>query len=65
MKHCCEQMTYMVEEENSIVFVEKFQEYGVPIRDGGRSVARMLLETSNMTIISLPLEVPGRLIIFR
>ena len=37
MKHCCEQMTYMVEEENSIVFVPKTKEYGVPIRDGGSS----------------------------
>lgn len=37
MKHCCEDMTYMVEEENSIVFVPRTKEYGVPIRDGGSS----------------------------
>ena len=37
MKHCCEQMTYMVEEENSIVFVSRTKKYGVPIRDGGSS----------------------------
>ena len=37
MKHCCEDMTYMVEEENSIVFVSRTKEYGVPIRDGGSS----------------------------
>ena len=29
-QHCCQEMQMMVEEENSIVFVEKFQEYGVP-----------------------------------
>ena len=37
MKHCCEDMTYMVEEENSIVFVPKTKEFGVPTRNGGSS----------------------------
>ena len=38
MKHCCPDMQYMVEEENnSIIFVPQYREYGVPIRDGGSS----------------------------
>lgn len=40
-QHCCQEMQMMVEEENSIVFLEKFQEYGVPIRDGGSSYLLM------------------------
>ena len=38
MEHCCPDMQYMVEEENnSIIFVPQYREYGVPIRDGGSS----------------------------
>ena len=37
MEHCCENMKMMVEEENSIVFIQKTREYGVPIQDGGSS----------------------------
>ena len=42
MKHCCLDMQYMVEEENnSIIFVPQYREYGVPIRDGGSSYLLM------------------------
>lgn len=37
MGHCCEKMRMMVEEENSIVYIPKSREYGVPIADGGTS----------------------------
>lgn len=42
MKHCCPDMQYMVEEENnSIIFVPQYREYGVPIQDGGSSYLLM------------------------
>lgn len=37
MKHCCDHMQMMIDEEKSIVFIPEFREYGVPIRDGGNS----------------------------
>ena len=37
MKHCCDHMQMMIDEEKSIVFLPEFREYGVPIRDGGSS----------------------------
>ena len=41
MEYCCENMKMMVEEENSIVFLQDSGEYGVPIQDGGSSVLVM------------------------
>ena len=41
MEHCCSDMREMIEEENSIVFISEFREYGVPICDGGSSFLEM------------------------
>ena len=41
MKHCCDRMQTMIDEEKSIVFIPEFREYGVPIRDGGSSFLEM------------------------
>ena len=41
MKHCCDQMQRMIDEEKSIVFIPEFREYGVPVRDGGSSFLEM------------------------
>ena len=41
MKHCCDHMQRMIDEEKSIVFIPEFREYGVPIRDGGSSFLQM------------------------
>ena len=41
MKHCCNQMQRMIDEEKSIGFIPEFREYGVPVRDGGSSFLQM------------------------
>lgn len=41
MEHCCSNMREMIDEENSIVFIPEFREYGVPICDGGSSFLEM------------------------
>ena len=41
MKHCCDHMQRMIDEEKSIVFIPEIQEYGIPIRDGGSSFFQM------------------------
>ena len=38
MKHCCEKMAYYVGHEDEIMyFFEKFNEYLIPVHDGGSS----------------------------
>lgn len=37
MKHCCSNMSEMIQEEKSIIFIPEFREYGIPILDGGSS----------------------------
>lgn len=41
VEHCCSDMQYMIEEEQSIIFLPEFREYGVPILDGGSSFLQM------------------------
>ena len=41
MKHCCDHMQRMIDEEKSIVYIPEFREYGVPVRDGGSSFLEM------------------------
>ena len=41
VEHCCSDMQYMIEEEQSIIFLPEFREYGVPILDGGGSFLQM------------------------
>ena len=41
VEHCCSDMQYMIEEEQSIIFLPEFREYGVPILDGGYSFLQM------------------------
>ena len=41
MKHCCDYMQMMIDEEKSIVFIPEFREYCVPVRDGGSSFLEM------------------------
>ena len=44
MKHCCTDMEYYLGLEDEIIlYIEKFDEYGIPVHDGGSSYIEILV----------------------